>query len=232
MEGKYISIKVIVDRLMRNPLMADIELEAAIDYAIQFMELVGNSNLFINKSYDSKFSKYRCKLPDDFVSEINISVNGVPVRTSGDSNMQFANEQIDSSLKAQSLDITYSINKDFIFLSKEDGTINIVYNAINIDEEGFPMIQSDAKTTSALEAYIKLKHYTILFDMGKITAQSFTNAEQDYSWRVGQCDTNANRLSLGDAERIFTQMNTLIPRRREFYNRFKNTGTEQRLKRH
>ena len=41
MEGKYISIKVIVDRLMRNPLMADIELEAAIDYAIQFMELAG-----------------------------------------------------------------------------------------------------------------------------------------------------------------------------------------------
>jgi hypothetical protein len=25
-------------------------------------------------------------------------------------------------------------------------------------------------------------------------------------------------------------MNTLIPRRREFYNRFRNTGTEQRLK--
>ena len=55
MEGKYISIKVIVDRLMRNPLMADIELEAAIDYAIQFMELVGNSNLHL---YFENFESY------------------------------------------------------------------------------------------------------------------------------------------------------------------------------
>ena len=120
------------------------------------MELLNfiKNNLFINKSYDSKFSKYRCRLPDDLVSEINVSVDGIPVRTSGDSNMQFANEQKDSRLKNQSLDITYSINKDFVFLSKENGNLNIVYNAINIDEDGFPMIQSDAKTTSALEAYI------------------------------------------------------------------------------
>jgi hypothetical protein len=44
--NEFISIKVIIDRLLRHPLLQDLTFEAAIDYTVDFMRLVGVPKMF------------------------------------------------------------------------------------------------------------------------------------------------------------------------------------------
>jgi hypothetical protein len=55
-----------------------------------------------------------------------------------------------------------------------------------LDEDGFPLIPDNQSFKKALEYYIKREYFTILFDIGVITAPVLTNAEQRYAWYVGQ----------------------------------------------
>jgi len=40
------TIKLIMDKLLRNPLLSDITLETVVDYTVDFMRIVGTPRLF------------------------------------------------------------------------------------------------------------------------------------------------------------------------------------------
>ena len=50
--------------------------------------------------------------------------------------------------------ITYNINNNYIETSTKDGYVQIAYQAIKTDEEGFPMIPDDTKVRMALKYFI------------------------------------------------------------------------------
>lgn len=62
--NKYISIKVILDRLLRHPLMQDLQFETAIDYAVDFMRIVGNHSMFEECVVPIEIKNYRADLSD------------------------------------------------------------------------------------------------------------------------------------------------------------------------
>ena len=49
MAERYTNIRVILDKLLRNPLLQDLNLETAIDYTVDFMRIVGTPAIFENK---------------------------------------------------------------------------------------------------------------------------------------------------------------------------------------
>lgn len=73
-----------------------------------------------------------------------------------------------------------------IYTSIREGEIEMAYRAVMVDEEGYPMIPDDGVFPVALSLYIKKKHFTVLFDMGKISQQVLNNTQQEYCWAVGQ----------------------------------------------
>lgn len=228
MKNSFISINTVVDRLMRNPMFSDMQLEAAIDYTVQFLEIVGMDSCMISKFEDLEIKSYRCFLPNDFVREKQVVIDDTVASTSSDMNhMNYINNS-----KGRPNTITYKIENNVLYSSVENAKLNISYVAINVDSNGLPLIPSDAVFTRALESYIKVQHYTILFDLGRIQPAVLQNAESNYAWNVGQCTTNANRMNLADMELMVNALNRFLPEKGAFGNRFKYIGIREQIKNH
>ena len=124
-----------------------------------------------------------------------------------------------------------AIGKKYI-TSIEKGCIEVSYQAIAVDEEGYPMIPDNSSFTRAVQAYIKKEWFTILFDQTKISQQAFQQAQQDYAWAVGDCRSEFNRLTIDKAESLFNSWRTLIIRDSEHRRGFKNNGSKEYIKTH
>ena len=55
----------------------------------------------------------------------------------------------------ESSDLTYKIQGRVIYTSIKEGTIEIAYRAIAVDDEGYPLVPDKSSFSRALELYIK-----------------------------------------------------------------------------
>lgn len=228
MAEQYTNVRLILDKILRHPLMQDLSLESAVDYTVDFMRIVGVPNMFMEKTGILKIEKYRAMLPDDYYQMIQVrKVKGGTFRYSTDTfHMSESEEPDDRNIP----DFTYKIQGNIIYTSMEDGEIEISYQSIATDEEGYPLLPDNSSFTRALGLYIKKEYFTTLFDMGKIQATVLNQALQDYAWAAGDCQTEFNRLSLDKAESFYNSWRTLITRDTEHRTGFINNGTKERLK--
>ena len=225
MAEQFISIKVVLDKLHRHPLLSDVSLETAVDYCIDFMRIVGVPRMFMDKIATVTVSSYKAKLPVDFVDLIQVRKDWSPLRHSSDT-FHLSELRTDDALV---IDDTFIIQGGCIQTTIESGDLEISYRAIATDEFGMPMIPDNSNFTRALEAYIKKQHYSILFDLGKLQGQVLNKADQDYAWAVGSLETDMRRLDLSKAEAFFNSFRTLFIRDNEFYHGWKNDGGKQIL---
>ncbi len=226
MAEQYTNIKVIIDKLMRHPLMQDITLETAVDYTVDFMRIVGTPTIFMDKTEIITIDKWRALLPCDYHQMIQ-------VRSLKDGNYAFRYSTDSfhmSECKGDNPELTYKVQGNVIFTSIEQGEIELSYTAIATDTDGYPLLPDNSSFTRALELYIKKQWFTILFDMGKISPAVLNHTLQEYAWAVGDCQTEFNRLSLDKAESLFNSWKTLILRDNEHRSGFKNNGSKERLK--
>lgn len=232
MATRYESLKMIGDRLLRSNVMKGISWDFIIDSVIDFMDIVGAPSLFEDKHFEGKIHKYRVKLPCDFVSEKQVVMacdrsQGAVATYATDTFHKHYNKTANLART-----YTYSIDNGYLFASIEKGCIEMSYEAVKTDDEGYPMIPSDRNFTLALERYIRMEYFTLLWDNGKIEDKRLENAKQEYAWAVGRLETRRAMLSLGKAEAMFNTFRTLVPRDNEFAKRFANTGNKQFIKRH
>lgn len=199
----YTNIRVILDKVLRHPLLQDITLETAIDYTIDFMRIVGMPSMFIEKVATIKVNKYRALLPEDYY-QMNQVRSGEYVLTYSSDSFHFRNDLENV--------YTYKIQGNVIYTSFEEGELEISYQAIETDEQGFPLIPDNSSFTRALELYIKKQWFTILFDLGKLQPAILQNTQQEYAWAVGDCASEFNRLSLDKAESFYNTWKTLVLR--------------------
>ena len=143
---------------------------------------------------------------------------------------RYATDTFHMSDVKSSVDLTYKIQGGYIFTSIKEGTIELSYQAILLDEEGFPLIPDNSKFTRALQAYIKKEWFTILFDLGKLQAAIYQNAQQEYAWAVGACESEFQKMSLDKAESFYNSWSTLIPRRNQHQRFYTYSGSKQNLK--
>lgn len=234
----YTNIKLIMDRLTRHPLLQDIPYETVIDYAGEFMRIVGIAPSFIDKTAIIDIHNYRGQLPCDYYEMVQVRLydlgcdkpnRGVPELSPV---FRYTTDSFHMSPdKPKVSDLTYKIQGDCIFTSPlKEGQIEIAYMAIPIDEDGYPLIPDNSSYTRALEAYIKKQWFTIQFDMGKITQQAMQKADQDYAFYVGQAQTNMIMPTVDQMQSITNLWNTLIPRYQDHRKGFLHEGTQEHLK--
>lgn len=230
---QYISLKVIADDIADNPLLQDIPYERIINYAINLMRLIGCPRIFEDKIVTLEVKDYRCKLPCDFLDIVQIkNKDGVCYRHTTDSfHMELNGKNNYTKCGDYVGQLTYKIQGNYIYTSNREGEITVAYQAIALDNDGFPLIPDNSSFIEALEYYIKKKHYSILFDQGKIAAPVYQDACQQYAWYVGQAQSDLVRPTLDQMQSITNMMNTLITRVTDHDNGFINSGDREYLKR-
>lgn len=226
---RYISIKQILDDSLDHPLLKDVSLERAINHAIHFIRTVGMPKAFNEKTELVDIKDYRGLLPCDLESIIQVRTHNECNKTYEVFRYSTDNFHMSNS-KQDSYDLTYKVQGSVIYTSMKEGTIEISYRAITVDDDGYPMIPDSSEYINALELYIKKKCFTVLFDTGKITPQVYNQVCQDYAWAVGQAQSDLVRLSIDEMQSFTNSWNTLVTRTTEHNSGFVNNGTKERIK--
>jgi len=119
-----------------------------------------------------------------------------------------------------------------IYTSFPEGVVELAYRAIPVDEDGYPLIIDDETYLAALEAYIKVKVFTIKFDTGKLAAPVLQNAQTEYAWLSAQLMDTFTVPSVSEMESISRAIMTMIPNMRSFDRGFKDYGNREYLRKH
>ncbi|MBQ9391938.1 MAG: hypothetical protein IJU02_07085 [Lachnospiraceae bacterium] len=230
------SIKNIMNRITKHPLMQDIPMDVVVDYIVDFISVVGTPIAFEDKTAIIDIKKCRGLLPCDFYDITQVRLAGTH-SNSYDNNTAAFRYTTDSfhmsENKPRSSDFTYKIQGNVIFTSPlEEGQIEIAYKAVITDEDGYPALPDNNMYLRAVEAYIKKQWFTIQFDSGKITPQVMQKVDQDYAWAVGQAQSSLKMPSIDQMQSITNMWNTLIPRHNHHRSGFVNMGTQEHLRNH
>lgn len=222
---RQISIKVVLDRIMRHLLMQDLSFETAVDYTLDFIRIVGIPKTYKEKIETLEVKDYRALLPCDLVEIIQVKqhCNDYCMRASTNTFHILDHEP-------NSYEYTFKVQGDILYTNLREGPIDIAYRAIATDEEGYPTIPEDPVFLRALETYIKKQWFTILFDLGKIQPAVLQNTQQEYAFYVGQVQSRMIMPSLSEMESITNSWNTLLSRTNEFKTGFRNNGSRELIK--
>lgn len=222
------NIRLILDKVMRHPLMQDLNFETAIDFTVDFMRIVGCPAMFEERVDILEVKNYRAILPCDFHNIIQIrdlSTKRVYINSSDSFHMGKHDNSYDD-------DYTYKIQGRIIYTSTKECKLEVAYRVIAVDDEGYPLIPDNSSFTRALELYIKKQWFTILFDTGKINGNILQNTQQEYAWAVGDCQTEFSRLSLDEMESFSNSWNTLLMRTNEHRSGFKYNNKKEHWRIH
>lgn len=222
----YISIREVLARVARNPLLANIDLETGVQYTLDFFGLLGVPNLYIQKHAEVPIEEYRGELPCDLISidQVRDERTKLCLRAMTDSfNGMSDHLRSEMSFKAQGR---------YIFTSFPKGKVTVAYQAAELDNDGLPMLPSNSVFLKALEQYIKVQVFTILYECGKLQGDVLTHAETEYYSLAAKCQNAFTVPSLAEMEALTGMMHRLIPSRNEFRKGFKTMGDKEFYKKH
>lgn len=192
--------------------MATVSQESIIRYTVDFIGWMGLPGLYEEKTAVIEIDKYRGALPEDFVDIIGVrSYKEDAPKTYKPIYFRAANDTFYMSNNRYHFTTpTYKIQGCIIYTSIKEGTIEIAYKAIEVDDCGLPLIPDNAKFIIALEAYIKMKVFGNLVDLEQISFPVYEKAIQDYSFAVGACETEFKMPTYDEAESLFNNASQML----------------------
>lgn len=219
-EFNFIKLEEVLSRVLRHPLMQDMDYETGIQYTVDFIRTLGIPKIYVEKEICLKIEDYRTLLPCDVVV-----INSVY-----DPKYKVYLRSMSSSVKNASKG-TYKTQGRILYTSFKEGEVKINYKAIPVDDNGIPLLPDHPVFLKALELYIKKEWFTILFDMNKISQNVLQNTQQEYAFKVAQCNNLFIIPSVAEMQTLTNMFNTLLPSNKEFESGFRNLGTKEELKR-
>lgn len=223
-EFNYTKIQNVLDRLLRHPLLQDLSLEAAVQYTVDFLGIIGLPKSYEDKIASIEINNYRGVLPCDIVA-----INQVK---HGNNYLQGMSDTFGKCYNKLNSPESFKTQGNIIYTSFKEGNIDVSYKAIPVDEHGFPLIPDNSIFLKTLELYIKKEWFTILFDLGKINNAVLQNTQQEYAFKVGQLRNEFIIPSVSEMEAITNMLNTLIPRVNEFSKGFRTLGNKEYINKH
>ena len=214
----YISIRQVIDNLLADNSMKKLSLERAVNYAVEFIRVVGMPQTFIDKVERIKVYNHRAQLPCDFIEATTVRHYKGPAYT-----------YATGSFGPQGF-LTYKIQGNVIFTSDENPEIEIAYRALNLDEDGFPLIIDNGTFARALELYIQKRWFTILFNNGEIDYRVLQNIQQEYGFAVKTAQSDLVRPSVDQMESITRMWNSLIQKNNKHLDSFNRLNRPDLIK--
>ena len=220
---QYTNIRVILDELTQHELLQDLTLEQVVGYVIKFNGIFNIPQLYTEKNAIVEIKNYRGKLPCDLISVIQVKDTRDNVALPYISGTFFRPNSYERAFKTQG---------NFIFTTFSTAKLEIAYNAVPVDEEGYPMILDNEKYKNALCLYIKQDRFIKYFDTNKISQNVLQNTQQEYAWAAGQLSNELKMPSYSEMENISNAHNQLLQKTHEFEKGFETTGLPEHYKRH
>lgn len=220
-------------------MMRDVPFETAVEYAVDFIELMGTPAIYDEKTAVIKIKDWKGSLPCDFYKMVQVRTAGNQHNHRWDQCLAFHGPAVYrysghsfhmSDLKPNEFitgELTYKVQGMTIFTSTKDVDIEIAYQAFAVDDEGYPLLPDNTSFLRGLENYIKLQWFTVLFDMGKISQAVLQNTQQEYAWAAGDAQSEFSRLDIDKAETLFNSFKTLLPRNNEQWRAFFTNGAKE-----
>lgn len=251
---QYTNIRRVLDDITEHPLLRDVTLEQVIRHTIRFVSLHGYPQFYQDKINIVDIKNFRGLLPCDLISIIQVKDIGTNVclRAMTDTftpglkpkpdmrnqpkdllnNMEPPVDTYIPPMQEYREEPSFKTQGRIIFTSFPEGRVEIAYKAIPVDEDGFPLLIDNETYLNALEAYIKVKVFTVKFDTGKIQAGVLSNAQTEYAWASHLLLSEMTTPSMAEMESMTRYLNTLIKPVRQFDNGFKDLGNREYLRKH
>jgi hypothetical protein len=236
--NNYISIKEIVDNLMRYPSMRDLDYDSAIAWAVWVMGIVGSYDLYKDDTDIVTITNNRGLLPKGIIKvEQCRKINGTPEQPSYVSmltatdpfHVKYNNYQRNYREEVQKN--MYKIQGDYIYTEFPEGMIEIAFKTLYTDDDGVIMLPTNTSLTKAVEAYIKQEHFRGLFEIGKIERPIFEEAKGEYTWYIAQAQNSVMNVSLDERQSISNAAHRLMWNEDYHDTGFKNVGDKEYLRR-
>ena len=208
-------------------MLQGVTLEAVVQYTLDFIDEVGLPNTYENKQALVDIKGFRGVLPCDLLDVIQVrdEKTGVMLTDMKDS---FNGHSFNVPGGAR----TFKASNHIITTSFENGQVRVAYHAVKVDEEGFPMLPDNPTFMQALETFIKMKVFEVLYEEGKIKYEVLGRVETNYYWLKGRCRSLFRMPSETEMESLTGMMHRLIPSRREFQAGYKGMGDRELFKIH
>ena len=251
-EIQYTNIKRVLDDITDHPLLRDVTLEQVIRHTIRFISLYGFPKLYQDKIDTVEIKDFRGLLPCDLISIIQVKDldTGICLRAMTDTfvpkppvngntppkdmlnNVNSPEGMYIPPMKKYNEEPSFKTQGRIIFTSFPEGQLEIAYKSIPVDDDGFPLLIDNETYLNALEAYIKVKVFTVKYDIGKIQAGVLSNAQSDYAWAAHLLQSEMTMPSMSEMESITRMLNTMIKPVTPFDNGFKDLGNREYIRRH
>lgn len=227
--GKTVSLKEILWRTMNYPTMSELTFEDAAEYAIEAIGLIGAPLGYENKVSDPiEVVDYKAALPLNMVNIRGVKSDGVPLTHATD----IFHDRSDCEECDKHEEFTYTYSNGVIKTSFEKGYIQISYEALVTDEDGFPLIPDNPKFKMAIRYYIMFMHLEPLYLMGKITNNAYNTIAQNKNWYMGAAQSSMQIANMDHAEAIYNSVNKLLLNRFGHSSSYAGMGKKEIFKKY
>ena len=240
-----ISLKNILWKVLRNPLASELTYEEAAEFAIEALRLLGAPLSFEDKVTNPPLtiSNYKVALPSTLLkirgarlifNLDNYEQGAVPLRHATDIYHKVLECSADADTTADTTDMVgeyaYTTQKGIMYTSVPDGNVQIRYQQLMVDEDGYPLIPNNEKVIMGMEYYILHRYLEPLWMMGKITDKAFHYIEQKRHFYMGGAQTSMQLNGIDHLESVMNTINRLIINTQAYSNFYKGSGIKERLR--
>lgn len=210
---KFISLKAIIDRIMNDPVMADLNIDTAVIQAVDCIQIIANPSFFDRKVAKLEVANNRAIVPYNMTNIVKV------VRIDEDNNRTSMHSIADPFYKRypyrsdEGLNNNteqYKIQGDYIYTNFTEGTLHMAYDAIPLDNDGFIMIPDNANIIKAVEFYIKHFHYHVKWVTDKLSGDKFAWVEKNKDWYIGKAQSAQLMEGLDTARGLSNVLSRLI----------------------
>jgi hypothetical protein len=230
--SNLVSIKMIADRLLRNPLMKELNYEFIVDNAIQVLRIIDAPSIYVTRREGLNVSNFRALKPIDMMKVegiVRVDQGSVPQTLTHSEDISQEFFHVGGNLPSRT-DGTYTLNSKHINVNFEKGKIHVIYKAIATDEDCYPLVVDNEVLLRCVESYIKYKWFDILNDMDLLSNSKLIKAETDYCFNVAQADVNLKLPSIDEMESLTNMITQILPSRTEFKRRFEFLGAQENMR--
>jgi hypothetical protein len=235
---RYVSLDRIMDKVHRDNRFVDkVDYMDVVEWSGEVIKLIGAPNAFKKKVTGNSMitpnitvEDYRGPLPVDYYRVMPGGVRDydtkIVYRGATDSFAKAPAITGEDSLLAQP-DYTYTINDNYLFLSKDEATIEMAYYAFPVDDNGMPMVPDNVKYVNAISSYVAERIGFGLWSIGRLPDKVYQKLEQERLFYVGAANSAANVPSVDQAESWTKGWARLNPVINQHMTSFKYFGNQE-----
>ena len=196
-----ISIREILENVKDDPMLKDLSFERALRYTKRLIRLIGVPKFYETVTELVEVHNYKCLVPCDCIRIIQIRNPHTMLC------LRQAMETFHKVPGSASFE-TYDKQGDILFFSFEEGEVEIAYDKMFVDEEGFPLIEDNEAFMNALELYIKKEYFTVLFNNSKLDYRILQNIQREYAVAASQATHSLTNPSKDEIQNVINILNT------------------------